>query len=107
MKKPTVTYPMEGQDKTPRTTKWSGDKQPSRKRIQNNGSEGSGENSGEDAGNVYQKLRRTKEQGSGNLPGGPVIKTLLSTSGGAGLVSSSGAKIPHALGPENWNIEQK
>ena len=42
-----------------------------------------------------------------NLAGGPMVKTLLSTSGGAGLVSSLGAKIPHALGTENRNIEQK
>ena len=44
---------------------WSGDRQPSRKRIQNNDSEddpGSQENNGEDARNVYQRPTRTKEQ---------------------------------------------
>ena len=54
-----------------------------------------------------KKKNKNKKQGSGNLAGGPVVKTLLSTSGGAGLVSSLGAKIPHALGTENRNIEQK
>ena len=40
-------------------------RQPSRKRIQNNGSEDdpeSQENNGEDARNVYQRPRRTKQQ---------------------------------------------
>ena len=44
---------------------WSGDRQPSRKRIQNNDSEddpGSQKNNGEDARNVYQRPRRIKEQ---------------------------------------------
>ena len=58
---------LKGQDKNPRkTTKGSGDRQPSRKRIQNNDSEDGPEswekNGGkdwEDARNVYQ---RTKEQ---------------------------------------------
>ena len=57
---------MMGQDKNPRkTTKWSGDRQPSRKIIQNNDSENdprSWENNGEDARNVYQRPIRTKEQ---------------------------------------------
>ena len=49
--------------------KWSGDRQPSRERIQNSDSEGdpgSREKSGgkdwDDARNVYQRPRRTKEQ---------------------------------------------
>ena len=42
-----------------------GDRQPSRKRIQNNDNEddqGSWENNGGDARNAYQRSRRTKEQ---------------------------------------------
>ena len=40
MKKQKVMSQIEGQDKTPgKKTQWSGDKQPSRKRIQNNNSE--------------------------------------------------------------------
>ena len=61
---------MKGQDKNSRKTPtWSGDRQPSRKRIQNNDSEDDSEsqkkNGGkdwEDARNVYQRPRRTKEQ---------------------------------------------
>ena len=47
-----------------KTTKWSGDRQPSRKRIQNGDSEddpGSWKKN-EDAKNVYQRPRRTKEK---------------------------------------------
>ena len=43
---------------------WSGDRQPSRKRIQNNDSEddpGSQENNGEDARNIYQRPGSPKE----------------------------------------------
>ena len=58
--------PDEGTRYNPRkTTKGSGDRQPSRKRIQNNDSEddpGSQENNGEDVRNVYQRPSRTKEQ---------------------------------------------
>ena len=42
-----------------------GDRQPSRKRIQNSDSEddpGSWENNGDNARDVYQRPRRTKEQ---------------------------------------------
>ena len=61
---------MKGQDKNSRKTPtWSGDRQPSRKRIQNNDSEDDPEagkkNGGKDwegARNVYLKPRRTKEQ---------------------------------------------
>ena len=48
-----------------KTTKWSGDRQPTRKRIQNNDSAddpGSWKQNGEDARNVYQRPRRTKGQ---------------------------------------------
>ena len=70
MKKQKVMSQMKGWDKNLReTTEQSGDRQPSRKRIQNNDSEGdpgSWEKNGgkdwEDAGNVYQRPRRTKEQ---------------------------------------------
>ena len=58
-----VTMPMIAQSR--KTTKWSGDRQTFRKRIQNNDSEddpGSQENNGEDARNVYQRPARTKEQ---------------------------------------------
>ena len=54
------------QGKTPeKTMKESGDKQPSRKIIQNNDSDddpGSWENNEKDARNVYQRPTRTKEQ---------------------------------------------
>ena len=58
---------MKGQDKNPRkTTKWSRDKQPSRKRIQNIDSEdnpGSQEkNGGKDWEDAKNFCRRTKEQ---------------------------------------------
>ena len=69
---------MKGQDKTPekKKTKWSGDRQHSRKIIQNNDTEddwGSWKKNGgkdwEDARNVYQRPRRTKEQtGMNNTP---------------------------------------
>ena len=66
MKKQKAICQMKGQDKTPeKTAKWSGDRQPSRKRVQNNDSEddpGSQENNGGDARNAYQRPRRTKEQ---------------------------------------------
>ena len=70
MKKQKVNVPDEGTRYSPRkTTKLSGDRQPSRKRIQNNDSEddpGSQEKNGgkdwEGVRNVYQRPRRTKEQ---------------------------------------------
>ena len=34
-------------------------------------------------------------------PGGPVVRTLPSNAGGAGLIPGRGAKIPHALPPKN------
>ena len=41
------------------------------------------------------------------LPGGPVVKTSHSISGGARSIPHQGAKIPHALWPKNQNIKQK
>ena len=38
---------------------------------------------------------------------GPVVKTLPSNVGGASLITAQGAKIPHALWPENLNMKQK
>ena len=51
--------------KTPKTIKWSRDRHLSRKRIQNNDIEddpGSQKQNRENARNVYQRSRRTKEQ---------------------------------------------
>ena len=61
---------MKEQGKTSeKKTKWSGDRKPSRKRIQNNESEGdpgsrkkNGGKDGEGARNVWKRPRRTKEQ---------------------------------------------
>ena len=36
-----------------------------------------------------------------DFPGGPVVKTLPSKVGGAGLIPSQGAEIPHASWPKN------
>ena len=54
---------MEGEDKTPKTTKWSGSRQPPRKRVQYNDDDdpGSQEQNRENARNVCQRPRRTKE----------------------------------------------
>ena len=61
---------MKEQDKTPeKTIKWSGNRQTSRKRIQNNDGEddlGTWKKNGKDAKNVYQKPRITKEQANRN-----------------------------------------
>ena len=66
MKEQRVYFSDEGTTIKPqkKTTKWSGDRQPSRKRIQNNDSEdlGSQKKNGEDARNVPQRPRWTKEQ---------------------------------------------
>ena len=37
---------------------------------------------------------------SRDFPGHPVVKTLPSNAGGAGLIPGQGAKIPHALQPK-------
>jgi len=64
MKKQKVVSQIKGKIKPHKTTKWSGNRQLSRKRIQINDSDdpGSWENSGEDARNVYQISTRTKER---------------------------------------------
>ena len=63
MKKQKVMFQMKGQDKTP---KLSGNRQASRKRIQNYDSEdnpGSWKNNGEDARNVFTKdLQKLKNK---------------------------------------------
>ena len=43
----------------------------------------------------------------GDSPGGPVVKTLPSNAGGAGLIPSWGAEIPHDSRPKNQNIKQE
>ena len=66
MEKQKIISKMKESQKNPRkTTKGNGDKQTSRKRIQNNENEGHPgfqKKNGEDARNVYQRPRRTKEQ---------------------------------------------
>ena len=42
-----------------------------------------------------------------DFPGGPVVKTLPSNAGCAGLIPGQGAKIPHAWRPRNQHIKQK
>ena len=42
-----------------------------------------------------------------DFPGSPVVKTSPSNAEGVGLIPGQGAKIPHALWPENQNIKQK
>ena len=41
----------------------------------------------------------------GDFPDGPVVKTLSSNAGSMGLIPGQGAKILHALGPQNQNIK--
>ena len=48
-----------------------------------------------------------KEYRKRDFPDRPVVETLPSNVGGAGLIPSPGAKIPHASGPKNQNIKQK
>ena len=44
----------------------------------------------------------------GDFPGDPVVKTLTSNAGSAGLVRGLGGKIPHASWPKKTqNIKQK
>ena len=43
----------------------------------------------------------------GDFPGSPVVKTSPSNAGGVGSIPGQGAKIPHALQPNNQNIKQK
>ena len=42
-----------------------------------------------------------------DVPGGPVVKTLPSSAGDAGLIPGGGAKITHASQPKSQNIKQK
>ena len=42
----------------------------------------------------------------GDVPGGPVVKTLPSNTGIVGSIPGQGPKIPHALSPKNQNIKQ-
>ena len=42
-----------------------------------------------------------------DFPGGPVVKTSPSNAGGAGSISSQGAKISHALQPKNQNVNNR
>ena len=42
-----------------------------------------------------------------DLPGGPVVKTLPSNTGGASAIPGQGAKIPHTSRPKNKTIKQK
>ena len=42
-----------------------------------------------------------------DFPGGPVVRTLHSSAGDAGLIPGWEAKIPHACGQKNQNIKQK
>ena len=51
--------------------------------------------------------RNPLPQGSGGLPGSPVVKTLPSNAGDVGSVSGWGAKTPHAMWPQNQIIKQK
>ena len=41
------------------------------------------------------------------VPGGPVVKTSPSNAGDVGSVPGQGAKMLHASGPKNQNMEQK
>ena len=42
-----------------------------------------------------------------DFPGGPVVKTSPSSTGGAGSISSRGAKISHAVQPKNQNVNNR
>ena len=42
-----------------------------------------------------------------DFPGGPVVKTLSSNTGGIGLIPGQGAKITHASWPKDQDIKQK
>ena len=44
---------------------------------------------------------------SQDFPGGPIVKTLLSSAVGEGLIPGWGVKIPHISWPKNENIKQK
>ena len=57
------------------------------------------EGGSEQGGNTKVVLETT----SWGFPGCPGVKTSPSNAGGAGSISSRGAKIPHALQPKNQN----
>ena len=42
-----------------------------------------------------------------DFPGCPVVKIVPSCAGAAGLILGVGAKMPHALWPQNQNIKQR
>ena len=42
-----------------------------------------------------------------DFPGGSVVKTSPSNAGSANLIPGRRAKIPHALQPNNQNLQQK
>ena len=48
-----------------------------------------------------QKVRQ-----DGDFPGGPVVKTLPSNAGIAGLTPGQGARIPHASLPKSQSIKE-
>ena len=54
-----------------------------------------------------QSQRWFFEKFNEDFPGGPVVKTLPSNAGGAGLIPGWGAKIPHTSRPKNQKIKQK
>ena len=43
----------------------------------------------------------------GDLPGGPVVKTLPSSGRGVGWIPGQGAKVLHAFWPKNQSKKQK
>ena len=42
-----------------------------------------------------------------DFPGGPVVKTLPSSAGGAGLIPGQGARVPHASWPKKKKATSK
>ena len=48
-----------------------------------------------------EKVKTTCNITFWDFPGGPVVRTLPSSAGGAGSIPGQGAKIPHALWPKN------
>ena len=50
---------------------------------------------------------QVKTLGVGDFPGGPVVKTSPSNTGGPNSIPDQRAKIPHASWPKNQNIKQK
>ena len=48
-----------------------------------------------------------KNPAGDDFPGSPMVKTLPSNAGGAGLIPGQGTKIPHASWSKNQNVKQK